>query len=59
MILQVHGFMMFFAWGLFFPGGAMVARYFKHINQDGWMRWVISDMICIVLLGMLWYLKTI
>ncbi|XP_024390031.1 cytochrome b561, DM13 and DOMON domain-containing protein At5g54830 isoform X2 [Physcomitrium patens] len=37
-VLEVHGFMMFFAWGLFFPGGAMAARYFKHINQDGWLR---------------------
>jgi len=36
--LQVHGFMMFFAWGLLFPGGAMVARYLKHINKDGWIR---------------------
>lgn len=46
MSLQVHGFMMFFAWGLLFPGGAMVARYLKHINKDGWIRWVIRLPAC-------------
>lgn len=36
--MQVHGFMMFLAWGVFFPGGVMAARYIKHINQNGWLQ---------------------
>jgi hypothetical protein len=32
-VLAVHGFMMFLAWGLFFPGGMMAARYMKHLDQ--------------------------
>ena len=58
-MLQVHGFMMFSAWGLFFPCGAMVARYFKHINQDGWIRLVIfwHDQFCVGFISMLGNLK--
>jgi hypothetical protein len=55
-VLAVHGFMMFFAWGLLFPGGAMVARYLKHINKDGWISVHIYSQasgICVTLLGLL------
>ncbi|KAG0604091.1 hypothetical protein M758_10G144000 [Ceratodon purpureus] len=55
-VLAVHGFMMFFAWGLLFPGGAMIARYLKHINPDGFLRihiYAQASGIFVTLLGLL------
>ncbi|KAL9329625.1 hypothetical protein ACSQ67_004628 [Phaseolus vulgaris] len=37
-VLAVHGFMMFVAWGILFPGGILAARYLKHLKGDGWYR---------------------
>ncbi|KAK8579296.1 hypothetical protein V6N13_142507 [Hibiscus sabdariffa] len=37
-VLAVHGFMMFVAWGILFPGGVLAARYLKHVKGDGWYR---------------------
>ncbi|XP_047161423.1 cytochrome b561, DM13 and DOMON domain-containing protein At5g54830-like [Vigna umbellata] len=37
-VLAVHGFMMFVAWGILFPGGILAARYLKHLKGDGWFR---------------------
>ncbi|KAK7369288.1 hypothetical protein VNO80_11324 [Phaseolus coccineus] len=37
-VLAVHGFMMFIAWGILFPGGILAARYLKHLKGDGWFR---------------------
>ncbi|KAI3696637.1 hypothetical protein L6452_29074 [Arctium lappa] len=37
-VLAVHGFMMFLAWGMFFPGGILAARYMKHVNGDVWFK---------------------
>ncbi|KAE8720369.1 Cytochrome b561, DM13 and DOMON domain-containing protein [Hibiscus syriacus] len=37
-VLAVHGFMMFVAWGILFPGGILAARYLKHVKGDGWYR---------------------
>ncbi|KAF4367696.1 hypothetical protein G4B88_001448 [Cannabis sativa] len=37
-VLAVHGFMMFLAWGILLPGGAVAARYLKHVKGDGWYK---------------------
>ena len=37
-VLAVHGFMMFLAWGILFPGGILAARYLKHVKGDGWYK---------------------
>lgn len=37
-VLAVHGFMMFLAWGILFPGGILAARYLKHVKDDSWFR---------------------
>ncbi|CAK9178627.1 unnamed protein product [Ilex paraguariensis] len=37
-VLAVHGFMMFLAWGILFPGGILAARYLKHVTGDGWFQ---------------------
>lgn len=37
-VLAVHGFMMFLAWGILFPGGILSARYLKHVKGDGWYQ---------------------
>ncbi|PWA93505.1 DOMON domain, Cytochrome b561/ferric reductase transmembrane, DM13 domain protein [Artemisia annua] len=37
-VLAVHGFMMFLAWGEFFPFGIVAARYMKHLSGDVWFK---------------------
>ncbi|KAI5055115.1 hypothetical protein GOP47_0030260 [Adiantum capillus-veneris] len=37
-VLAVHGFIMFLAWALLFPGGVLAARYLKHLKDDGWFQ---------------------
>ncbi|XP_039844288.1 cytochrome b561, DM13 and DOMON domain-containing protein At5g54830-like isoform X2 [Panicum virgatum] len=37
-VLAVHGFMMFVAWAILFPGGIMAARYLKHLKGDLWFQ---------------------
>lgn len=37
-VLAVHGFIMFLAWALLFPGGVLAARYLKHLKNDGWFQ---------------------
>ncbi|KAG1363712.1 cytochrome b561, DM13 and DOMON domain-containing protein [Cocos nucifera] len=55
-VLAVHGFMMFVAWGILFPGGTLAARYLKHVKGDGWYQlhvYLQYSGIVIVLLGVL------
>ncbi|XP_071742537.1 cytochrome b561, DM13 and DOMON domain-containing protein At5g54830-like [Rutidosis leptorrhynchoides] len=37
-VLAVHGFMMFLAWGMFFPFGVVAARYMKRLSGDIWFK---------------------
>ncbi|KAH7294389.1 hypothetical protein KP509_28G069000 [Ceratopteris richardii] len=37
-VLAVHGFMMFMAWALLFPGGVLAALYLRHLENDGWFQ---------------------
>eukprot|EP00250_Pteridium_aquilinum_P010873 c19688_g1_i1 orf=592-3381(+) len=37
-VLAVHGFIMFLAWALLFPGGVLAARYLKYLKDDGWFQ---------------------
>jgi hypothetical protein len=37
-VLAVHGFIMFVAWAVLFPGGVLAARYMKHLKDDGWYQ---------------------
>nr|XP_043608908.1 cytochrome b561, DM13 and DOMON domain-containing protein At5g54830-like [Erigeron canadensis] len=37
-VLAVHGFMMFLAWGMFFPFGILAARYMKSLNGNVWFK---------------------
>ncbi|MCO5567782.1 hypothetical protein L7F22_021478 [Adiantum nelumboides] len=37
-VLAVHGFIMFLAWALLFPGGVLAARYLRHLKDDGWFQ---------------------
>ncbi|EFJ28588.1 hypothetical protein SELMODRAFT_441097 [Selaginella moellendorffii] len=37
-VLVVHGFMMFLAWAVLFPGGVVAARYLKHLENNVWFQ---------------------
>ncbi|KAH7366104.1 hypothetical protein KP509_18G063500 [Ceratopteris richardii] len=55
-VLAVHGFMMFLAWALLFPGGVLAARYLRHLKDDGWFQihvYAQYSGIAIMLLGVL------
>ncbi|PAN23084.1 hypothetical protein PAHAL_4G065600 [Panicum hallii] len=55
-VLAVHGFMMFVAWAILFPGGIMAARYLKHLKGDLWFQahiYLQYSGIAVMLLGVL------
>lgn len=37
-VFVVHGFIMFLAWGVLLPGGAIAARYMKDWAGDIWFK---------------------
>jgi len=35
-LIALHGIFMFIGWGILLQAGAFIARYFRHIEPEGW-----------------------